>query len=76
MRDVTLFALARGDRQSRRSRFGRGGEWDEAFTYFQGAWTFVAAALQHRFAAGPIDWRRLPDLSSRMIDIDGDAARD
>jgi len=36
--------------------WGEGGEWDAAFTYFDGAWPKVLANLQKRFASGPIDW--------------------
>jgi uncharacterized protein YndB with AHSA1/START domain len=34
----------------------RGVEWDQAYHYFQRAWTLVLGRLQHRFAKGPIDW--------------------
>lgn len=56
------------------SGYGVGGQWDQAFEYFAGAWTWVAAALQHRFAAGPLDWSAPPDLTSGMMAIDRDAA--
>ncbi len=55
--------------------YGSGGEWDKAFEYFEGAWSWVAAALQHRFASGAIAWTSPPDLSARMFAIGGDAAR-
>lgn len=54
--------------------FGSGGEWDGTYEYFTGAWTWVAAALQHRFAEGAIDWRSPPDLLPRMRAIGGEAA--
>jgi uncharacterized protein YndB with AHSA1/START domain len=56
------------------SGFGTGPEWDATYEYFRGAWTWVAASLQHRFEHGPIDWRAPPDLLSRMRAIGGDAA--
>jgi uncharacterized protein YndB with AHSA1/START domain len=56
--------------------FGRGGQWDEAYEYFRGAWSWVAAALQYRFEVGPIDWNGAgPNLSGRMIAIGGESAR-
>ena len=54
--------------------FGSGPEWHQVRDYFTGAWTWVAAALQHRFDAGPIDWTRPPNLLPRMQAIGGDAA--
>ena len=38
------------------SGWGDGGEWDQAYTYFDRAWGNVLANLQKRFADGPIDW--------------------
>lgn len=54
--------------------FGTGHEWRQVRDYFAGAWTWVAASLQHRFEAGPIDWTRPPNLLPRMQAIGGDAA--
>jgi uncharacterized protein YndB with AHSA1/START domain len=56
------------------SGFGTGKEWDDTYTYFTGAWTWVAASLQHRFEQGPLDWSAPPDLLPRMRAIGGDAA--
>jgi uncharacterized protein YndB with AHSA1/START domain len=56
------------------SGFGTGKEWDDTYTYFTGAWTWVAASLQHRFEHGPIDWSAPPDLLPRMRAIGGEAA--
>lgn len=36
--------------------WGTGGQWDEAFKYFDRAWGNVLANLQQRFATGPMDW--------------------
>jgi uncharacterized protein YndB with AHSA1/START domain len=36
--------------------WGEGGEWDQAYTYFERAWGNVLANLQKRFVSGPIDW--------------------
>jgi uncharacterized protein YndB with AHSA1/START domain len=40
--------------------WGRGGQWDEAFAYFTGAWKSVLARLRRRFVAGPTDWSHPP----------------
>lgn len=37
--------------------WGSGGQWDEAFTYFDRAWGSVLGNLQKRFREGPIDWK-------------------
>lgn len=39
--------------------WGDGGQWDEAFTYFEQAWDFVLENLRRRFEHGPIDWDAL-----------------
>ena len=37
--------------------WGEGGEWDEAFKYFERAWgKIVLPRLKHRFKHGPVDW--------------------
>ena len=36
--------------------WGDGGQWDEAYRYFDRAWGAVLANLQKRFAEGPVDW--------------------
>ncbi|HUP97816.1 MAG TPA: SRPBCC domain-containing protein [Usitatibacter sp.] len=36
--------------------WGDGGEWDQAFAYFERAWGTVLGNLQKRFAEGPVDW--------------------
>ena len=36
--------------------WGSGGQWDEAFNYFDKAWGNVLANLGKRFDQGPIDW--------------------
>ncbi len=37
--------------------WGDGGEWDQAYRYFDRAWTQVLAGLQERFEKGPKDWK-------------------
>jgi uncharacterized protein YndB with AHSA1/START domain len=56
------------------SGFGESAEWQATHRYFLGAWTWVAAALQHRFEVGPIDWQNPPDLLPRMKAIGGEVA--
>lgn len=37
--------------------WGEGGQWDEAFNYFQSAWNEVVfPRMEQRFKEGPIDW--------------------
>jgi len=43
------------------SGWGAGGQWDEAFAYFEHAWgEVVLPRLAQRFARGPIDWTDPP----------------
>lgn len=39
------------------SGWGEGGQWDDAYRYFDRAWGAVLASLQKRFAEGPRDWK-------------------
>ncbi len=36
--------------------WGEGGEWDQAFKYFDRAWGHVLGNLQQRYEVGPKDW--------------------
>ncbi|MGZ5584602.1 MAG: SRPBCC family protein [Usitatibacter sp.] len=36
--------------------WGDGGQWDEAYKYFDAAWPRVLASLEKRFTDGPVDW--------------------
>lgn len=36
--------------------WGEGGEWDQAYTYFDRAWGNVLGGLKTRFETGPKDW--------------------
>jgi uncharacterized protein YndB with AHSA1/START domain len=36
--------------------WGDGGQWDQAYAYFDGAWGRVLEGLARRFAEGPKDW--------------------
>ena len=41
--------------------WGTGGQWDEAFEYFQIAWgKVVLPRLIYRFESGPVDWNNPP----------------
>jgi uncharacterized protein YndB with AHSA1/START domain len=37
--------------------WGDGGEWDQAYTYFDRAWDQVLGSLKTRFESGPKDWK-------------------
>lgn len=55
---VRLTAL--GEQQTRVSLhhtgWGDGGEWDQAYQYFDRAWGHVLGSLKTRFDKGPVDW--------------------
>jgi len=36
--------------------WGDGGQWDQAYAYFDKAWDTVLGNLQQRFVSGPRDW--------------------
>ena len=36
--------------------WGEGGQWDQAYAYFDRAWAHVLGNLQKRFAEGPLAW--------------------
>lgn len=41
--------------------WGSGGQWDQAFEYFQRAWgEIVLPRLKYRFEHGPVDWENPP----------------
>lgn len=49
----------------RHDGWGKGGQWDQAFEYFEGAWNeVVLPRLVYRFQHGPIDWQNRPDLAA------------
>jgi uncharacterized protein YndB with AHSA1/START domain len=37
--------------------WGDGGQWDQAYNYFDRAWGSVLANMKKRFESGPIDWK-------------------
>ena len=49
-----------GDKQTRitlhHTGWGDGGQWDQAYQYFDKAWGAVLVNLQKRFDKGPQDW--------------------
>jgi uncharacterized protein YndB with AHSA1/START domain len=49
-----------GERKTRvtlhHTGWGEGGEWDQAYAYFDRAWGFVLGNLKKRFDSGPLDW--------------------
>lgn len=46
--------------------WGDGGQWDQAFSYFDRAWGTVLAGLKRRFDSGPQDWSPWLDQLRRM----------
>jgi uncharacterized protein YndB with AHSA1/START domain len=72
---VILRFFAEGDDKTHLTLYhdgwGTGGEWDEAFEYFNQAWTeVVLPRLKYRFEKGPVDWENPPDTDtlSKMIE--------
>ena len=47
--------------------WGEGGEWEQAYAYFDRAWGNVLANLRKRFESGPIDWSDWMARCSRCI---------
>ncbi len=49
--------------------WGEGGQWDQAYGYFDRAWGNVLAGLKKRFDSGPMDWspwlRQLEGMRAR-----------
>ena len=58
---VTVRFAPQGERETlvslRHTGWGDGGQWDQAFTYFDRAWGHVLEELQKRFVQGPRDWK-------------------
>jgi uncharacterized protein YndB with AHSA1/START domain len=52
--------------------WGDGGQWDQAYAYFDKAWDGVLANLRKRFAEGPVDWK--PFLARLKAEQDKAAA--
>ena len=48
--------------------WGDGGEWDQAYAYFDRAWGNVMANLQKRFVEGPRDWTEWRGKLKAMMD--------
>ncbi len=40
--------------------WGEGGQWDQAYEYFDKAWEIVLYRLKERFDQGPVDWSNPP----------------
>ena len=66
--EVILEFTALGDKTTRlrltHLGWGQGGEWDQAYAYFDHAWcAVVLPAFKYRFEKGPIDWIARPQLA-------------
>ncbi len=63
----------------RHTGWGDGGEWDQAYTYFDRAWGSVLGNLKKRFEQGPTDWSewlaRLRNVREEKARADGTPAR-
>jgi uncharacterized protein YndB with AHSA1/START domain len=46
--------------------WGEGGEWDQAYAYFDRSWTSVLANMKKRFESGPIDWTEWMNMLRKM----------
>lgn len=69
---VILRFFSSGDNQTRvtlhHDGWGEGGQWDDAFEYFENAWKrVVLPRLKYRFEHGPVDWDNPPDLSAEQV---------
>ena len=48
--------------------WGTGGQWEQAFEYFQRAWgEVVLPRLQYRFESSPVDWDNPPDCEALAV---------
>lgn len=58
---VTFEALEGGDTAVELHHLGwkQGDQWDQAFTYFDGAWEVVLGRFEQCMGRGPIDWAAL-----------------
>jgi uncharacterized protein YndB with AHSA1/START domain len=55
--------------------WGEGGQWDQAYSYFEGTWPRVLAGLKKRFDSGPNDWSGwLKQLEKMRADAAGKPA--
>ncbi|MBX3621730.1 MAG: SRPBCC domain-containing protein [Rhizobacter sp.] len=70
-RTFVVVRLAEVDGQSTRvtlhhTGWGEGGEWDQAYAYFDRAWGNVLANLKKRHESGPIDWSAWMEQLKKM----------
>lgn len=76
-RTVVIVRFAAVDDNSTRvslhhTGWGDGGQWDQAYTYFDGTWPRVLANMKKRFDTGPQDWS---DWLKQLDKMRADAAR-
>ncbi len=70
-RTVVIVRLEPASEKSTRVRlhhtgWGDGGQWDQAYTYFDRAWGAVLANLGKRFESGPKDWTEWREQLKKM----------
>jgi uncharacterized protein YndB with AHSA1/START domain len=46
--------------------WGEGGEWDQAYAYFDKAWGAVLGNLKKRHESGPVDWSSWMEMLRKM----------
>ncbi len=46
--------------------WGEGGEWDQAYAYFDKAWGAVLGNLKKRHESGPVDWSSWMEMLKKM----------
>lgn len=46
--------------------WGEGGEWDQAYAYFDKAWGNVLGNLKKRHESGPVDWSSWMEMLKKM----------
>ena len=55
--------------------WGEGGQWDQAYAYFDRAWGNVLGNLKKSFESGPIDWTEwMAQMSARDVPASGASA--
>ncbi len=74
---VTLRFFQEGEGRTRvilhHDGWGSGGEWDQAFEYFDHAWNkIVLPRLKYRFHHGPVNWQDPPDLEMLTKEAGGE----
>ena len=54
--------------------WGDGGEWDQTYAFFDGAWGFILGNMKKRYESGPVDWTQWMESLRKAHAEDGKAA--